>query len=242
MMQKLFRFPTSFAVPALAVPALALLAFAAGDPLAIDPSHYNLEIQNQWTRVFREHMEAKGKLIMHQHPLPGAIVVYLTDQDVQQTFSDGKVIHRDHKYGEAAWFDATAHESINLANAWYECMQIEPKKPATMLPPLPAEKLDPVTTQPKLFHVEFENDLVRVVRVKVGPNQTVPMYRNPATGAVLVYLTDQDMRKSGADGVWHEEHHKMRSVQWVAKEEAHQDRDTSGKGYELIRIELKQAR
>ena len=50
----------------LAVPAARA---QAPDPLAADPQHYHLEVENQWVRVIREHMGPNEKMPMHQHPV-----------------------------------------------------------------------------------------------------------------------------------------------------------------------------
>src|SRR5690349_22809667 len=46
--------------------------------------------------------------------------------------------------------------------------------------------------------VEIDNPWVRVVRVKAGPHEKIPMHEHPAS--VLVCLTDIRERMTGADG------------------------------------------
>src|ERR1700680_4869975 len=43
------------------------------DPLIVDPQHYHLEIENEWTRTFRENMQPHGKLVCHKHTDPRAL-------------------------------------------------------------------------------------------------------------------------------------------------------------------------
>ena len=50
------------------------------DPLIADPQHYRLEVENQWVRAIREHMGPHESMPMHQHPQPGAVIVFLTDR------------------------------------------------------------------------------------------------------------------------------------------------------------------
>ena len=59
--------------------------------------------------------------------------------------------------------------------------------------------LDPVKVDPKHYRVEFENDQVRVVRVKIGPGETAPKHEHKLN-RVVVYLSDQDFRVTNADG------------------------------------------
>jgi quercetin dioxygenase-like cupin family protein len=212
------------------------------DPLLIDPQHYHVEIENQWTRTFREHMEPHGKLIMHKHPDPGAVVVYMTDQDVRQVLQDGTVRRVQHKRGDVAWWPASAHESENLAATPFECIQIEPRSPAGVeLKPFPKEKMDAVIVDPERYRIEFENDLVRVMRVTTGPREKLGMHKHPETWAVVVYLTDQNMRQTLADGSKRENHYKAGQVRYVAKDQAHADENLSDQRFELIRVELKHA-
>ena len=61
----------------LAVPAARAQSL---DPLIADPQHYHLEVENQWVRAIREHMGPNERMPMHQHPLPGSVIVFLTDR------------------------------------------------------------------------------------------------------------------------------------------------------------------
>ena len=212
------------------------------DPLIVDPQHYHLEIENEWTRTFREHMEPHGKLVWHKHPDPGAVVVYMTDQNVRQVLQDGTVRNVQHKRGDVAWWNASAHESENLADTPFECIQIEPRTPAGVaLKPFPKEKNDAVIVDAERYHVEFENDLVRVIRVKTGPREKLGMHKHPETFAVIVYLTDQNMRQTLADGGHRENHYKSGFVRFGPKDQAHADENETDQPFELIRVELKHA-
>jgi beta-alanine degradation protein BauB len=212
------------------------------DPLIVDPQHYHLEIENEWTRTFREHMEPHGKLVWHKHPDPGAVVVYMTDQNVRQVLQDGTVRNVQHKRGDIAWWNASAHESENLADTPFECIQIEPRTPpGVALKAFPKEKNDAVIVDPERYHVEFENELVRVIRVKTGPREKLGMHKHPETFAVIVYLTDQNMRQTLADGGHRENHYKSGFVRFGPKDQAHADENETDQPFELIRVELKHA-
>lgn len=57
--------------------------------------------------------------------------------------------------------------------------------------PSPASK-DPVEVDPRHYHLEFENDRVRVLRVRYGPHERSPLHRHPA--AIVVNLSKCDFR------------------------------------------------
>ena len=55
-----------------------------------------------------------------------------------------------------------------------------------------------VAADPKHYTVEFENDKVRVLRIKYGPHEKSVMHHHPAT--VAVFLTDAKARFTLPDG------------------------------------------
>ncbi len=216
---------------------------ASLDPLIADPQHYRLEFENQWVRVMREKMGPHEKMPMHQHTPPGAVVVLLTDRNNRLTAQDGtSQVFRNHA-GDLMWAAPSIHRSENLNDAPFEALQIQPKQPAGVTPqPLPAEKQDAVVVDPQHYKVEVENEYVRVIRVNIPPREKLMFHKHPATGAVVVYLTDQNMRQTLADGQSRENHYTAKQVRWVGPDAAHQDQNLSDAPSKLIRIELKMAR
>ena len=58
----------------------------------------------------------------------------------------------------------------------------------------PAQKLpDAVTADAKHYTVEFENDVVRVLRVKIGAGEVAPAHAHPAYCAIEI--TDSSLRE-----------------------------------------------
>ncbi|HEX7295030.1 MAG TPA: hypothetical protein VF251_04700 [Pyrinomonadaceae bacterium] len=49
---------------------------------------------------------------------------------------------------------------------------------------------DPLKVAPEAYHLEFENDWVRVVRVHYGPRARIPVHNHPRWGTAYVYLND----------------------------------------------------
>ena len=57
---------------------------------------------------------------------------------------------------------------------------------------------DAVTADPEHYTVEFENDVIRIVRIKYGPGETSSMHSHDANCAV--FLNDGEMRMEVPDG------------------------------------------
>jgi hypothetical protein len=124
---------------------------------------------------------------MHQHPLPGSVIVFLTDRHNRLTSPDGASQELRNRAGDLMWSAASTHRSENLTSAPFEAVQIEPRKPNGASAPSSApDKLDAPAIDPQHYHVEFENEFVRVLRVTSLPTKVAPA-RIPIP-AVLVHL------------------------------------------------------
>jgi beta-alanine degradation protein BauB len=177
---------------------------------------------------------------MHKHPAPGAVIVFLTDRNNQLTYFDGTVKTFQNHAGEVLWSAPTVHKSENLTGAPFAAVQIEPK-PVANPKPFPKESTDAVIVDPAHYHVVAENEWIRAIALTVGPREKLRMHKHPATSAVVVLLTDQDMRQYHADGTSRESHYKAGTVRWAEPDAAHQDENIGDKPFRLVRIELKQA-
>jgi quercetin dioxygenase-like cupin family protein len=226
----------------LTVAAWASLAQAQSlDPIAADPQHYKLEIENQWVRVIREHMAPHETMRMHQHPGPGAVIVLLTDRQNRLIAPDGKSQDVGGHAGDVMWSLPSTHRSENLTGASFEGLQIEPR-PAGAAPPFVTGAMDAPAVDPQHYHVEFENQYVRVLRVTIGPHQKLRPHTHPNTGAVLVQLTDQNLRLTSADGPARVSRYPAGLARWVEPPgAAHQDENLADTPLKFIRVELKAA-
>jgi quercetin dioxygenase-like cupin family protein len=228
----------------LAVPAMRA---QSPDLLVADPQHYTLEVENQWVRVIREHMGPNEKMPMHQHPGPGAVIVFLTDRHNRLTAPDGTSQELRNRAGDLMWSMPSTHRGENLTSNQFEAVQIEPRQPSKppagkSASPAPPDKLDATVVDPQHYHVELENEYVRVIRVNIGPHEKLRLHTHPDTGAVLVHLTDQNLRLTLADGTVRDSRYTAKQVRWVEPGVAHQDENVSDSPLRFIRIELKLAR
>lgn len=102
---------------------------------------------------------------------------------------------------------------------------------------------------PGNYRVEMENEFVRVVRVRYAAHSSGRMHAHPAPGALIVPLTDQDVRVTGPDGSTREVHAKAGQPRWAAATpgkdlstySAHQEENLSDRPFEILRIEPKVA-
>ena len=67
--------------------------------------------------------------------------------------------------------------------------------------------------------MEFENSQVRVVRVRIGAHQKVPLHEH-ILNRVVVYLTDQNGTMTTPDGKTEIAQHKAGEVSWGGHSEA----------------------
>jgi hypothetical protein len=222
--------------------AVTMFAASSMDPLTVDPPHYTLEIENQWTRVFREHMGPRDTMIMHQHPMPGAVIVMLTDRHNRLTAPDGTFKEFQNKAGFVMWSDASKHQSENLDAINFEALQIEPRHPAGA-PPIPRHSIQfrSSSSDEKHLRIEIDNDYVLVIREMIGPHEKFAL---PAmsTKSVVAYLTDVNLKIVDGAGKASTESHKAKQVVFFDASGAHSEENLSAAPVELIRVELKQAR
>ena len=106
---------------------------------------------------------------------------------------------------------------------------------ATARMPQPAAD-DPVRVDAKHYKVEFENDRVRVVRIKYGPGEKSVMHSHPES--IAVFLTDTRVKFTYPDGRNEDISAKAGSVQHMDAF-THLPQNTSKAPLEGILIELK---
>ncbi len=95
---------------------------------------------------------------------------------------------------------------------------------------------DAAKVDPKHYTVEFENNQVRVLRIKYGPHEKSVMHSHPA--GVLVLLTDANNRFTLADGKTVESQGKAGETR-EAPAGAHLPENLSDQPMEAILVELK---
>ncbi len=164
-------------------------------------------------------------------------MVYL--QSGTQEFGDEqgkKTTTLKYKAKDVIWSPATAiHIPELITDEPVNIIEVELKKPGSGKSA--TGPLDPVKVDSKHYKVEFENDQVRVVRVKFGPHEKAPMHEH-MLNRVVIYLTDQNIQVTGADGKAETVVHKATEVSW-GQPAKHREENLNNGPFEAVIVELK---
>ena len=95
---------------------------------------------------------------------------------------------------------------------------------------------DPVRVDPKHYTVEFENDQVRVLRIRYGPHEKSVMHGHPAS--LAVFLANTRGKFTFPDGKTEEFTTKTGQTMFVPAGE-HLPENLSDQPLELVLVELK---
>jgi len=106
---------------------------------------------------------------------------------------------------------------------------------ATVRMPEPTAE-DPVRVDPRHYKVEFENERVRVVRIKYGPGEKSVMHSHPES--IAVFLTDAHAKFTYPDGRTEDINASAGTVQHM-EAFSHLPESLSNTPFEVIQVELK---
>ena len=193
-------------------------------------------VDNAYVHVIDALDQPHSKGRMHQHKV-NRVMIYLTKCDTRLTYADGKVENQHWKPNDVAWSPAgEPHTSENPNDAACHIIEIE-LKPGEGRKPVPAGPLDPVKVDPKRYQVLLDNAQVRVLRATYAPHDTGVLHQHDRD-RVTVYLTDSELRITGADGKVETRRTQRGQAGWggVAK---HQEQNVSATPFEVIAVELK---
>jgi quercetin dioxygenase-like cupin family protein len=164
-------------------------------------------------------------------------MVYMQAGKQEFTSADGKKTTLTFKAGDVKWSPGGGmHTSEIVSDTPVAIVEVEVKKPGD-----PAKKvttaLDPPKIDPKHYKIEFENDQVRVLRVKFPPHQGAPLHEHQLN-RVVVYLSDQNTRITAADGKVEMASHKAGEASWGGPAK-HKEDNMAETPFEAIVVELK---
>lgn len=192
--------------------------------------------ENDQVNVLRalEQPHVKGRF--HEHKM-NRVLIYLQDGTQTFEYQDGTKTETFHwKAGQAKWSPAGGTHSPEVTgNEPFNILEVELKNKGNSAKVTGAR--DVLKVDPKHYKLELENDQVRIIRVKVGPHESVPMHSH-ALNRVSVFLTDQDVRSTNAEGKAETVHHSAGDAVWGTAT-VHKEENVTGKAAEVIIVEIK---
>ncbi len=213
--------------PILVFPCALAAVFAA--------EQITTPINNEDVRVLSVIVQPHEPTRMHQHTT-NRVMIYRQAGVQSFKFQDGRRETLHWRAGEVKWSPAagmhiaeiTSSEPVNI-------VEIELKKKGAGL--APDSPLDPLKVDSRDYKLEFENDQVRVFRVKIAPHASTPMHEHTLK-RIVTYLTDANTRVTGADGKVENQQHKAGDVVW-GEHAKHKEQNLSDKPLEVVVTELK---
>lgn len=193
-------------------------------------------VQNDQVEIVAVVAEPAHKTREHEH-LINRVMVYLDAGGQTTTYADGRVVEQPWKAGEALWSPAEGpHRVVYNTAAPVGLVKVELQQNR----PLGGPKLgplDPLKVDPEHYAVEFENDQVRVIRVKIPAGAQAPMHAHVRSRAV-VYLTPARFEATLEDGTTAQSSFQRGDVVWSDTPITHREVNRGG-DFEGVVVELK---
>ena len=211
---------------------LGLVAFVIGAPLLFSRTQ-ELIIDNAKVRVLRVTVQP-GKTTEIDHP---------ELESSRRVAPAGKRKDADHdqniswKQNEARWEPAGSSHSMKLqGNASVDAIVIELKSKGDAQKAAKSPQ-NPWLVDPKHYKIEFENDDVRVTRVKIGPKESTPLHEH-SLNRIVIYLTPMDSQIDPEGKPSEHSAQKAGAVVWGAPAR-HAEHNLGDKAFEAVVIEPK---
>ena len=179
-----------------AITLTLLLSLAQNAPVAIEQ-----KLDTPQVRVYVATLQPHAPVVSKAGHATHRVLIYMDDGNM--TVKEGSnVAINTFKRGDVRWRAASGpYVAENLTDRPIRILEIDLKgQPAG---PAPKTALDPAVVDPQRYKVEFENEYVRVLRVRFGPKETGANHEH-ILNRVVFYLNDQpnakadDVRISGA--------------------------------------------
>jgi quercetin dioxygenase-like cupin family protein len=183
--------PASTETNKSATPAVNATPAPAPDAVSVDPTHYTVLFENDIARLLRTKYPAGAKSVMHNHP--AGCGIFLADQTFKFTSQAGADQTVENHLGDVTCGDAEDHLPQNAGDKDAELIILELKNRKTFdnvktgksitvasQPNVP----DAIAGDPQHYSVEFENDVVRLLRIKLAPGGKAPKHAHPANCVV----------------------------------------------------------
>lgn len=193
-----------------------------------------IPIENEWVRVVVAENSPGQKSRLHKHDV-NRVMVHLSP-GVMRLAYEGKPVN-DVKFnaGTVRWDPSGGmHTSENVGGTTYKIVEVELRKPGSTVT-WPAK--DPLKVAPANYKVEFENEHVRVVRVRIPARGSIPQHEH-ATNRVSIALTAAKIQVTNADGSKVVAAFAAGEPRWGAPG-VHAEQNLNDTPIELVMIDLK---
>lgn len=160
------------------------------DPVAVDPAHHAVVLDNDQVRVLRITMKPGEKTPSHQHP--AGVAIWMNDATLRLTGTGVPTDQPPRRTGDVVLVEPTTHVVENTGKEPSEIILVELKKPAAGKP----VSKGAAQADPKHYKMLAENDRVRVLRAQYGPGEKSVMHEHPALVAVALSPTQMLMHLS----------------------------------------------
>lgn len=173
----------------------------------------------------------------HKHDV-NRVMVHLDPGKIRLAFEDGEVKDIEFQAGEVRWDPAGGmHTSENVGGTTYHIVEVEIKTgPGQVTWP----EQDPLKVAAAHHKLEFENDQVRVLRMRVAPKEKTALHEH-VLPRVTVYMTDQSARVTLPNGRGSTVRNKKSHVSKGGKAN-HAERNLGSRAFEMVFVELKGAK
>ena len=156
------------------------------DAVAAEPARYSVLHENGIALMIRVKYPAGARSVMHSHPAGCAI--FYKDATLKMTSSTGEVRTHEYRPSDVSCGDAHSHITDNVGKET-EFIQVHLKNRKTfdhlqsgrsLVYPARITAPDPIDADPTHYFVQFENDVVRLARIKVPGGVKTPMHAHLA--------------------------------------------------------------
>jgi hypothetical protein len=110
--------------------------------------------------------------------------------------------------------------------------------PPDIVPPEVFARRDPLAIDPKHYHLDFENERVRAIRLTLKADEGVPMHDD--VDALAVCIQDCHLRFTRADGRTQDVHMESGETRWLYGD-THSAKNLNTNPMEMVFIEVKAA-
>lgn len=193
-------------------------------------------VENDQVKVLTVDVAPRQKTRLHDHKV-NRVMIYLQAGMQRIDYQNGKKTILNWKAGEAKWSPASGMHIAEITSGQpVTIVEVELKNPGTSAK-AGSHRLDPLKVDPKHYKMEFENAQVRVLRLKLGPKESIPLHEH-ALNRVVTYLTAQKMKITTPDGKSELSQHQAGDVSWGGPAK-HLEENLNDSPMEVLVVELK---